>query len=102
MRGMQGDVPGNRMMSMVTQPAAFVRLLFVVAASLALLSASAGWAGSVYKRSECTYDATSNLLFCYTENLAITEPSTRNVSIEDASCESGYRLVERSGRFTQT
>jgi len=36
MRGMQGDVPGNRMMSRVTQPAALVRLLFVVAASLAL------------------------------------------------------------------
>ena len=25
-------------------------------------TASAGWAGSVYKRSECTYDGTSNLL----------------------------------------
>jgi hypothetical protein len=74
----------------------------VVAFGVIASTASAGWAGSVYKRSECTYDATSNLLFCYTENLAITEPSTRNVSIEDASCESGYRLFERSGRFTQT
>ena len=53
----------------------------VVAFGVIAGTASAGWAGSVYKRSECTYDATSNLLFCYTENLAITEPSTRNVSI---------------------
>ena len=37
-------------------------LAVISAFGVSASTASAGWAGSVYKRSECTYDGTSNLL----------------------------------------
>ena len=74
----------------------------IVAFGVIASTASAGWAGSVYKQSECTYDATSNILYCETHDIAFTDHRTATLQVEDSSCESGYRLVQRSGRFTNT
>jgi hypothetical protein len=77
-------------------------IAIVVAFGVMASTASAGWAGSVYKRSDCTYDATSDVLYCETHDIAFTDRRTEIVYLEDASCTSGYRMFERTGRYTRT
>lgn len=79
-----------------------IAIAIVVAFGVVASTASAGWAGSVYKRSECTYNAATDVLYCETHFLSFTDRETQTVFAVDASCTSGYRMFERTGRYTRT
>jgi hypothetical protein len=76
-----------------------------VLAVLALIvagTASAGWAGSIYKPSECTYNGETDQLYCEKSNYTLTVRRTETVYVEDQTCLSGYRTFERTGFYNFT
>ena len=78
-------------------------LSVVVLAGIALaipLLASAGWAGSIYDRSECRYTKASNVLYCETTR-RFANRMTEQMAIPDAACPSGTTLVSRRGTFVE-
>jgi hypothetical protein len=60
-------------------------------------SALAGWAGSRYDQSECTLNVGHDgrpFLYCQT-SFVETEVFTDDLTVQDASCPSGQRLIHR-------
>jgi hypothetical protein len=68
----------------------------LVALALPAIASAGNWAGSRYDKSDCTYTKETDSLFCeawFTEEEFTTEQS----AVADASCESGLRIIERTG-----
>lgn len=78
----------------------FTALLLALAMLTFPLAAGAGWAGSLYKKSECTYTKETNFLFCETTVMLETF-TTEHRSFPDASCPSGTRGVDRTGTLVE-
>jgi hypothetical protein len=75
---------------------------FAVVAALAVFlvipsTASAGWAGSPYERSDCTlsvgHDGRPSL--ACGKFFVVTEQVTTDLQVADASCPSGFRTIRR-------
>ena len=66
---------------------------FLVCTSTA---AAGGWAGSRYDKTNCIYDAESDLLGC-SAWFADETYTTITFGISDATCASTIRIVERTG-----
>jgi hypothetical protein len=76
---------------------------FVLLCLLALvfpIASNAGWGGSRYEKSDCTYSKETNLLFCE-ETFTIETLQTEQMTIPDASCTSTLRLVRRTGTYVE-
>jgi len=82
-------------------------LTAVAAAFVSLLvapSASAGWAGSRYEKSECTLQVTKSgrpFLFCET-TFIVRFSFVDDFTVADSSCPSGERLMRREQTFEET
>ena len=74
-------------------------LAVAVFAAVVVGTASAGWAGSVYHPSDCTYNEEADVLFCQVTNLTTSYHWVETRYEPDATCPSGYRLIERKGTY---
>lgn len=78
-----------------------MKKLLVVSLVLGLLTfcssaAAGGWAGSRYSKSDCTYSQETNTVFCearFTDEIF----TTVGMTVVDEQCQTGLRLIERTG-----
>ena len=65
------------------------------------LAASAGWAGSRYDKTECTYTKETRSLVCQSTFTVVEENRTDEFAIPDETCPLGTRSIRRTGTFTE-
>lgn len=83
-----------------------MKIVTVVIAAFAFLvivgnASAGGYAGSRYEKSDCTYTKSTNVLYCEAR-FRQEEQTTANLTVPDASCASGLRLVQRTGLLVTT
>jgi hypothetical protein len=74
--------------------------LCLLALALPLAASAGGWAGSRYEKSECTYTKETNFLFCES-TFTVETVKTEQIGLADETCETGTRLISRTGTFVE-
>jgi hypothetical protein len=74
----------------------------VAAFGLASDASAGGYAGSDYSRDQCTYNKSANVLTCETTFTRSTPNATQLSFVADATCESGTRVLQRTGTLVET
>jgi len=90
-RSSRGEIAMKRL-GLLTALAAVVLFLAIP------IAANAGWVGSRYEKSDCTLfvhnDGTKPSLYCETYFIGPQEVFTDVLSVPDATCPSGFRLIQ--------
>lgn len=82
-----------------------MKIAWLAAVALAALAftgaAAAGWAGSRYQKSDCTYNQSTDRLYCVAK-FSNEQYTTETFWVADTSCASGLRSSSRTGWLVTT